>query len=111
MQGHLEGYVSGTAVRLRYKKEPSGITDPVVWDELAKWLAVGLNNTIVHWSPDVVVLGGSMITGEPAIPMDAIERHLGETMRIFPTPPSLKKGELGDLGGLYGALELATQYV
>ena len=108
-KGHLEGYVSGNALQHRFGKHPAEITDEKVWDELAQWLAIGLNNSIVHWSPDIVVLGGSMITGNPSIPMDAIQKYTKETLKIFPEPPPIKMSTLGDIGGLYGALELAKQ--
>ena len=57
----LESYISGTAVTKRFGKKPYEITDPIVWDELAKFLAYGLNNTIVHWSPDIIVIGGAIM--------------------------------------------------
>ena len=77
-----------------------------MFEELAKWLAYGLNNTIVHWSPDVVVLGGSMITGNPAISLKSIQRHVSKILTIFPTPPIIVKATLQDVGGLHGALSL-----
>ncbi len=59
----------------------------------------------VFWSPDVIVLGGSMITGDPSIPLDITEAHLKEILKIYPELPAIKKAELGDSGGLHGALE------
>ena len=109
--GHLEGYVSGTALEKRYKTKPHEITDPKVWDEIAKWLAYGLNNVIVHWSPDIVVLGGSMIVRDPGIPIDRVRFYLKENLRIFPEPPPIEKATLSDLGGLYGALALLNQSI
>jgi predicted NBD/HSP70 family sugar kinase len=108
--GHLEGYVSGTATEKRFEKKPYEITDEKIWDELAHWLAYGLNNTIVHWSPDVVVLGGSMIAGDPAISVEAVKNYLRKIITIFPELPVIKKSELKDLGGLYGALAFVNQY-
>ena len=105
----LEQLISGSAVAARYGKDPREITDEKIWDEVARVFAVGLNNTIVHWSSDVVVLGGSMITGNPSIPIDAIQKYTKETLKIFPEPPPIKMGTLGDLGGLYGALVLTKQ--
>lgn len=104
----LEAYVSGTAIEKRYGKKPYDIHDDAVWDELAKFLAYGLNNTIVHWSPDVVVLGGSMMK-EVGIPVPAVEKHLRETLRIL-NMPLIKKAELADFGGLYGALSYARSH-
>lgn len=106
----LEEYVSGSAVEKRFGKPPYEISqDDPLWDELAKWLAYGLNNIIVHWRPDVIVLGGSMIVGDPAILMEDVEKHLKNTLTVFPETPALKKAELGDVGGLHGAVEYIKQ--
>lgn len=100
----LEDMISGKALSQKTGKHPKEITDPQIWDGHAKLLAVGLNNIIVEWSPDVVVLGGSMITGDPAIPLDKTTEHLKSILKIYPQIPPLKKSELGDFGGLYGSL-------
>lgn len=106
--GELESLVSGTAIEKRFGKKPYEILDSAIWDETAKFLALGLHNTIVHWSPDVVVLGGSMMK-EIGIPIERVKYHLEKTLNIFPVLPKIKKAELGDLGGLYGALEYLKQ--
>jgi predicted NBD/HSP70 family sugar kinase len=100
----LEQMISGKSLAERTGKLPKEITDEGVWDTEAWILAVGLNNMIVEWSPNCVVLGGSMITGEPAIPIIKTEKYLKEILKIFPEIPTLRKAELGDFGGLYGAL-------
>lgn len=105
----LEAYVSGTAIKKRYGMEPFEIHDDAIWDKLALFLAYGLNNTIMHWSPDVVVLGGSMMK-EVGIPVPAVKKHLAEIMKIFPKLPAIEKAELGDFGGLYGALAYARKH-
>lgn len=101
-----ESFVSGTAVQHLYHVSPHLLTDPQVWDRLARIVAIGLNNTIVHWSPNIVVLGGSMIVKDPGIPVNRIEVHLKKILKIFPAPPKLVKARLQDVGGLYGALAL-----
>lgn len=101
--GYLERYISGSAIEMRYGKKASEINDPAVWDEVARFLAYGLNNTIVHWSPDMVILGGSVIN---KIPMDKVRSSLAEILKIFPEPPLIENAVLGDFGGLYGALHL-----
>ena len=56
-----------------------------IWDQLAYYLAHGLRNSILYWSPDVIVLGGSMIIGDPRILLDDIIKHTNEvvgTVRI-----------------------------
>jgi predicted NBD/HSP70 family sugar kinase len=104
--GHLESYISGVAIQRKYNKEAKDIDDPEVWDELSKWLAVGLNNVIVHWSPDVVVLGGGLVR---KLPMEKIRSYLNMKLKIFPHPPDLVLAKLSEFGGIYGALEYLKQ--
>ena len=85
-------------------KKPRDITDAGVWNVYARNLAIGLHNTIVHWSPDVVVLGGSMIVGDPAIDVKKVADYLAETLHLYPELPIIKKAELGDVGGLWGGI-------
>lgn len=101
--GHLEGYISGTAISKKYGKKPQEIADSRVWDEVAYYLAFGVHNSILHWSPDVVVLGGSMMK---SIPLDKVTENLHKILTIFPKAPTVKRAELGDKGGLYGALSM-----
>ncbi len=103
----LQDYISGKSLMVMTGKKPKEITDPAFWDEMARVLAIGLNNTIVHWSPDVVVLGGSMITGDPAISVETTTKYLSEYLKVYPKLPVVKKSALGDHGGLWGALEYA----
>lgn len=105
----LEAYVSGTAIEKRFGMKPHEIHDNAVWEELAKFLAYGLNNTIVHWSPDIVVLGGSMMK-EVGIPVPSVRKYLSEILKIFPEAPTIEKAELGDFGGLYGSLAYARMH-
>ena len=105
-KGHLEALIGGNALERRYGKKPAEISDPTVWEEVAKSLAHGLHDTIVHWSPDIIILGGPTILKEIGISLDRVQHHLKEIMTIFPEPPPLKKAELQDVGGLYGALAL-----
>jgi hypothetical protein len=69
-----------------------------------------LANSILHWSPDVVVLGGSIIVGpHNTLPLERIEKKLRELLPHLPQIPKLKKATLGDLGGLHGAMALVRQ--
>ncbi len=99
--GYFEKCASGSAIERRYGKKAYEIDDPAVWEEEARLLAYGLNNTIVHWSPDIVILGGSVMR---SVPLDRVRFHLRTVLKIFPEPPLLEEAVLGDFGGLYGAL-------
>lgn len=105
-KGHLESYISGSALQRIHKRPAREITDPIVWDEVCRYLAIGLNNTIVHWSPEVFILGGGIVE---KISLDKVNKYLKEYLTIFKDPPPLIKASLGDLGGLYGALECIRQ--
>lgn len=100
-KGHLESYISGLALQKKYNQDPALIKDQQVWEEVSKILAVGLNNIIVHWSPDIIVVGGSVAS---SIPLQTTIEHLNEILTIFPEKPEVAKASLGDFGGLYGAL-------
>jgi len=104
----LEDLISGKAVEKKYHKKPYEITNSKFWDEMAKLLAYGLNNAIVHWSPDIFVLGGSMMK-KIGIPVPRVKYHLSKILEIYPKLPVIKKAALGDFGGLYGALALLNQ--
>lgn len=99
--GHLEGYVSGTAIENTYHVKPDQIQDPAIWEGVARWLAVGLNNATVFWSPNIIVLGGSMMK---SISIERVQFYFKETLNIFASPPTVVMGKLGDQAGLYGAL-------
>lgn len=105
----LESLVSGKAIEKRHGKRAKEITDEQVWKKAAENLAIGLHNTIVHWSPDVVILGGPMILKKPGIDINYVREYLKSIMIMFPTLPEIKLAELEDKGGLYGALEYIRQ--
>ncbi|OWK26959.1 MAG: hypothetical protein US76_01895 [Parcubacteria group bacterium GW2011_GWA2_38_13b] len=101
----LENCVSGVAFKKRYQKEPYEILDKEIWDKTAESLAYGLNNTIVHWSPDIIVLGGSMMK-KIGISIPRAVFYLKNINKIFLKIPPIKKAVLKDSGGIYGAMAL-----
>jgi fructokinase len=106
----LENLVSGTAVEKRMGVKPYDIPQSdVIWDELAKYLAQGLRNTILYWSPEAIILGGSMIIGDPKIPLESIRKSVVEALDSFVECPFITTASLGDEAGLYGALALIRQ--
>jgi predicted NBD/HSP70 family sugar kinase len=105
----LEDLVSGRAVEEKYEMNPKDIEkDSPVWEELAQLFAYGLHNTILHWSPDRVVLGGSMFN-DVGISVDRVKFHVEEIMRKFPAIPEIVHSELGDVGGLWGGIARLKQ--
>lgn len=103
----LENFISGTALEKRMGVKPVEIPqEDVVWDELAEYLAYGLRNTIMYWSPDIIILGGSMVLGDPKIPLESIRKHTVGVLDGFVDCPLITTAELKKNSSLYGALEL-----
>lgn len=99
----LEILVSGSGILFRYGKTAKEIEDQNVWDEITEYLACGLHNTIVHWSPDIVVLGGGLILNG-FIDIDKVKKKVAEILKIYSEVPEIRKASLGDYGGLHGGL-------
>jgi predicted NBD/HSP70 family sugar kinase len=101
----LEDMVSGSGVEKRFEKKPYEIPqEDLLWSELAKYLAIGLHNINVQWSPDIFVLGGMMMIGNPNIPLASVEKEFKKLQDVMPTLPPIVLAKLDDIGGLHGAL-------
>ncbi len=107
LRGTLEALISGTAIQHRYHRPPRQIRSVTVWKEAAKRLAVGLVNVAFFWSPEAVVLGGSIMK-TPGINVNEVHSQLRRLLRSYRIP-KLARAKLGDVGGLYGALVLLKQ--
>lgn len=109
-KGHfkeLEDYVSGSGLMERYHQDPATINDPSVWREVEKYLAIGLDNTILYWSPDIVVLNGPIIH---RISLTFLKNQLEQILKIFPRLPEIKIAQLGDEAGLWGGMKYLKNY-
>lgn len=107
---YLENMCSGKSLTQRFGKDPKDIDMPHIWEDLALWLAYGLNNIAVLWSPDVIVLGGPMMFGSPAIPITLIDTNYKDIVKIFSNPPEIRLCELKDDAGLRGALHYLKDF-
>ncbi len=108
----LENLISGTAVGERFGVKPYEIPQSdTLWDELAEYLAQGLRNTVLYWSPDVIVLGGSMIIGDPRIEIDAVRKYTVEALANHAETPLITMAKLGDEAGLHGAVAILKSKV
>jgi predicted NBD/HSP70 family sugar kinase len=100
-----EDLASGSGLLKMYGKPSSEIKDPEVWNKCADDFAHGLYNTLLHWSPDRFVLGGSLfISG--SLPLPRVRETLRAISRGLPVLPEFAVAMLGEKAGLYGALAL-----
>jgi len=104
-RGCLEAVISGTGLRSRFGKPAEGLNDPAIWDEVARYLAIGITNTAVLICPEVVVIGGGMIARGEAL-FGPLRRLLPEYIFLVPIPRIAAAG-LGQDSGIIGALVLA----
>ncbi len=110
---HPEALITGTAFERRFSQKAYEITDEETWDEAARVLAIMLHNVITFWSPDCIVVGGSMIVGVsgPVIPLENTRTYIKQMLTIFPKVPPIVPAELGSFGGLHGALALIRSHL
>ncbi len=105
----FEEMVSGSAVSKHFGMHPKDLgKDNPLWDELARLCAFGVHNTILHWDPDRVVLGGSMFN-EVGISVSKVAENVKAIMRKKPEIPEIVHSTLGDDGGLWGGLAILRQ--
>lgn len=102
-----ESLVSGSGLERRYGMPSTQLTDPAAWEASADHFAYGLYNTILHWSPQRVVLGGSLFLHK-SIPLARVKATLRSIATALPELPEIHLAAHGDHAGLYGALVLAT---
>ncbi|MGD8744009.1 MAG: ROK family protein [Candidatus Woesebacteria bacterium] len=102
----LEELVSGTGIEGRFGVRAEQLDDEKAWREIHRYLAVGFANTILHWSPEVLIIGGGILNSNH-FSLTKIDGHLRELLSVLPTTPKLVEAELGDESGIHGALMLA----
>ncbi len=78
------------------------------WGDAERKIAVGVHNTLLYWSPDIIVLGGGSVSHE-RVSLKNIARDVKTLCKSFSHIPEIKKAQLDDLGGLYGALVFLNQ--
>lgn len=98
-----EMLAGGRAMFEKYGQHIHEIDDPEILDSIYYYTACGIHNTILHWSPDVIVLGGSV--GEK-MDLAKLNSYLKDVMKIFKTLPPLKLAKLGKSNGVAGAFHL-----
>ncbi len=97
----LESLISGAALERRYGDTAENLNNPAIWEDEARITAFGINNIIVFWAPDTVILGGSLMK---KMSVERVKLYVKNILKLYPELPTIVKAELGDLGGIWGAL-------
>ncbi len=103
----FEDLVSGSGLKKLFGAAAKDLSRDV-YDERTPFLAAGLYNLILEWSPDVLVLGGSLVNDTNGYRLKDIEQALRAIPTTLPHLPPLRLATLGDENGLCGALALAS---
>ncbi len=99
----LQAHISGKGIEEHTGRKAEEATDQAIWEDVARHLSFGLTNTIVHWSPDVIVLGGSVMQ---SVSIERVNELVKENLHMYPEIPPIVRAQLGDIGGLHGALHV-----
>src|SRR3989344_8605027 len=93
-KGCFESLCSGRAFEMTYGVKPEFCEDYRIWDEHAENCAQGLVNVIALWTPDVLVIGGSLIKAGPKFTKPLIE-NTKKLLQIYPAP-KIEISKMGD---------------
>ncbi len=104
--GLLGAYATGAVIQ-----EKTGIhslasltnEDPI-WDEMAHYLGIGLNNLVTLFKPPVIIFSGGIIIHRKFL-LEKLRMELAKYIEYLPQP-ELVVTDFGDDASLYGAISL-----
>lgn len=105
---HIEEFVSGSAIKSKFNVEPFALHNKEFWEEAHQSLAVLLHNVTCFWSPQVIVMGGGLVSAK-LINLTKLKQYWQQIPSYTQGYPELRQGKLGNVGGLFGALVLLQQ--
>lgn len=101
-RGDVEDFIAGRSITKRYGRQPSELENKKAWRDIAYYLSVAIHNSVLHWSPDIVVLGGGVMKH---ISLSLVRKNTYDLLGgVYPYQPVIARGVLKDVGGLVGAL-------
>lgn len=103
----LESFASGGSIEKTYMTKPTEIHDKEFWKDVTRVMSIGIYNSMLHWSPDVIVLGGGLIN-EEVIHVEDVSFELMKLNTMYPIIPPVKKSIYGDESGLMGGIIYAN---
>ncbi|MDP2641881.1 MAG: ROK family protein [bacterium] len=105
-----EEKISGRVLKERHQKYPQEL-DRKVYEDYIKMIAFGVYNSILFWSPEVIVMGGALINEKESFEVEEIARAVSNVNEALPALPPIVKSELGDNAGLYGAMAITPTLI
>lgn len=106
----FESLTSGKSLKKVYGKALEEITDRRVWSKIAKTVSCGIGNMVCFWSPDIVVLGGSVALSD-LFDMTQVRVSVKSILGgIYPKTPEIKRALLGEYSGLWGGIAYLNDF-
>lgn len=102
----LDTFIGGAALTAEFGKTPEHLPREL-FKERAAALAAGIYTLIRDWSPEIVILNGSLMNEETAFELEDIKYELSKIAEGQPMP-LLVHAALGDESALYGAVSVAS---
>ncbi len=104
--GCLESLASGLAIARRFGVDAEHLEDPAAWEDVGRWLGLGVVNAIALHDPDVVVLGGGVCQRWERF-WPSLSATVDSALCLQPRPP-VRRATLGEDRNLWGALALLS---
>lgn len=99
----LEYYLAGSSHEKRFKMPSKDIKDKKFWKEVSYYAGILTANTTMYWSPAIIIFGGPVSND---INWKEAEKVAKKFTPMYETLPVIARSELGNLGGLYGAMAM-----
>lgn len=106
-KGCFESIASGRAFEMTYGVKPEFCEDFKIWEEHAQLASQGLVNVITLWTPDTLVIGGSLVKAGSKFTKPLI-KFTKEGLKIYKAP-KIEISKMGDDNVLLGGLMLLRQ--
>jgi glucokinase len=106
-RGCFESMASGRAFEITYGVKPELCEDFKIWEEHAQTVSQGLVNVITLWSPDILILGGSLVKAGKKF-IDPLMHFTINDLQIFPAP-KIVISKMDDNNVLLGGFALQSQ--
>ena len=101
----FEGLASGTAILARWGKPGEDLSDePEVWELEAEYLALGIVNVVCAISPELVILGGGVMSQTALLPL--VRDRTRALLAGYVPAPEIVAPALGGRAGVLGAIAL-----
>lgn len=102
----VESLISGGALARRFGKPSHEVHDISVWERVNHYAGVFGANTVMYWSPSIIVYGGPVMND---LHIETIEKEAKQLLHMYKETPIFVRATLQDYGGLYGALVLSKE--